>query len=256
MIHPELHRKPTPLDRALHGKTVLQLPVADWTPVAGKLNSTFLTAAEIPVAASEYPVVFIRSGQDADGQADYAPIAVLGLSAGENLYLDGGHWRSTHYLPALLATYPFCVGRVGEDQYAICLDASWSGIASEGEGHRIFDDKGEPTDFMKAMQADLERLESQVEQTRQIGRRLAGLDLLIEKRLDASMPDGRQLSVDGFMTVDEDKFKALPDETVLALHREGLLGLIHAHWVSMANMRRLLHWRIAREGQAGQAAKG
>jgi hypothetical protein len=69
------------------------------------------------------------------------------------------------------------------------------------------------------------------------------------------LPDGRQHSVDGFLTVDEAKMQALPDATVGQLHRDGILGLVHAHWLSMGNMRRLVDWHAARDA-AGQLPAG
>ncbi|MBI3153803.1 MAG: SapC family protein [Burkholderiales bacterium] len=254
MIIPELHRRPVALDRAKHRKTVLRVPVQDWTPVA-RMNALFVGAAEMPTLASEYPILFVKAGQDDKGQTDYAPIAVFGLAPGENLYLEGGRWRAQR-LPAQLAMYPLCVARVKDDRYAVCLDESWDGVASEGPGERLFDDAGEPTEFARRMQGTLEKIEAQVQQTRMVGRRLAELDLLRERRFDATLPDGRKLAVDGFFMVDEERFKALKDDQVLALHRDGVLGLIHAHWISANHMRRLLEWRVEREraSAAGAAA--
>ncbi len=35
----------------------------------------------------------------------------------------------------------------------------------------------------------------------------------------------------------------LPDADILQMHRSGVLGLIHAHCVSMGDMRKLVQWR-------------
>ena len=53
--------------------------------------------------------------------------------------------------------------------------------------------------------------------------------------------------VAGFLAVDEKKFAALSDDKVLELHKNGALGLIHAHQISMRHMRRLVEWRQQRE---------
>lgn len=249
MIIPELHRQPVAVNGEKHKRTVLKVPVTDWSKVA-PMNAVFVTAAECPQLASEYPIVFIAAGKDDKGNSDYAPIAVLGLAKGENLYLDGATWRAT-MLPGQMAMYPLCVARVGNDRYAVCIDESWSGVAGDGPGERLFTDAGEPTEFTRRMQGTLEKLEAQVDQTRAIGRRLAELNLLRERRFDATLPDGRKIAVDGFFMVDEAQVKALPDDQLLTLHRDGLLGLIHAHWISAGHMRRLLHWRMEREKAAG-----
>jgi len=245
MIIPDLHRQPVSLDRQQHRETRLDLPVSDWSHTAG-MNAVFVTAAECAQVASEYPIVFIKAGQDPEGKVDYAPIAVLGLTQGENLYLDGTRWRAG-ILPSQLALYPFCVARLDPERLAVCIDQAWSGVASSGEGRRLFNDDGEPTELTQRVKSDLERLEMQVDHTRTICRRLADLGLLREQRLDATMADGRKLGVDGFLVVDEDKVKALGDAEVLSLHRDGLLGMINAHWISLSHMRKLLNWRAERQ---------
>jgi SapC len=244
MIVPTLHRQPEPVDTTRHRSLRLRLPVRDWSHLAAA-NAMFLTAQECVHAAADYPIVFIKAGVDEKGETDYAPIAVLGLSAGENLYLDGGRWRA-HQMPALMATYPFCVARAPDDRYAICIDAASAELAPDGDGERLFDDAGAPTEFSRRVQSELERLEGQIGGTRQIARRLAALGLLSERRFDGTLPDGSRLSVDGFYAVEEQKVRELPETTVLELHRDGLLTFIHAHWVSLSQMRKLLEWRQAR----------
>ena len=45
----------------------------------------------------------------------------------------------------------------------------------------------------------------------------------------------------------------LSDADLLALHRNGGMGLIYAHLVSMGNLRKLVQWRLERQA-ADQAA--
>jgi hypothetical protein len=47
---------------------------------------------------------------------------------------------------------------------------------------------------------------------------------------------------------------SLSDAQVLELHKLGLLGLIHAHWISLGNMRHLADWFVQRNPNAGVAA--
>lgn len=255
MIIPELHRQPVAVNLDKHKTTALAVPITDWRTVPA-LNAVFVSAAEMPQIATQYAIFFINAGRNEQGGNDYAPIAVLGLAKGENLYVDGGAWRAT-VLPAQLAMYPLCVARVASDRYAVCLDESWPGVVAGGAGQRLFGDDGQPSEFTRRMQTALEQMEAQVDQTRAVGRRLAELDLLRQRRFDATLPDGRKVAVDGFFMVDEERVKALDDAQIVALQREGLLGLIHAHWISAGHMRRLIQWRVEREraqGGAGAAA--
>ena len=103
------------------------------------------------------------------------------------------------------------------------------------------------------MQALLETLETEIQRTRLVGKRLLELDVLREMRFDATLPDGRQHTVDGFLTVDDQKMTNLPEKVVAELHRSGVLGLVHMHWVSMGNMRRLVDWYVERSAASTPA---
>ena len=61
---------------------------------------------------------------------------------------------------------------------------------------------------------------------------------------DATLANGESLSVDGFMTVDEEAIGKLPDAQIAQMHRNGLLGLLQVHTISLNNMRRLLDRRL------------
>lgn len=251
MIIPALHRQIRPVDSQTDRHLAVRLPVPSWAHLAST-NALFLSAAECLHAACDYPIVFVKAGEDGQGGSDYAPIAVLGLAAGENLYLEGGQWR-VHQLPTLLASYPFAIARgQGEngqgDQFAVCIDAAYEGLSQGGEGERLFDEAGQTTEFARRITSELERLEAQIQGTRAAVRRLADLKLLVARRFDGVLPDGSKISADGFFVVDEDKVKALPDATLLELQRSGLMHLVHAHWVSLHQMRRLLMWRGERRG--------
>ena len=37
------------------------------------------------------------------------------------------------------------------------------------------------------------------------------------------------------------------------LHRSGVLGLVHLHWVSLGNMRRLVDWHVERAAATAPA---
>lgn len=243
MIIPFLHNDAVPLDSARHRNTRLRLPLPDWN-VAQRLNALFVAAVEFGDMAKESPIVFIRVGKDDAGRDQIAPIAVLGLASEQNLFVEDGQWRA-QYIPAVLRFYPFCIGRIDAERFAICIDQAWPGV-NETEGQPLFEADGSPAELLTSIQKHLEMLDAEIHRTRQLGQRLLELDLLQEMRFDATLPDGRQHTVDGFLTVDDAKMQALPDATVGQLHREGVLGFIHAHWLSMGNMRRLVEWHAVR----------
>ena len=251
MINQNLHREPVALDSALHRDLKIRLPISDWG-VASKLNALFVAAVEFGDVCREFPIVFVKAGKEPDGTDAIAPIAVLGLTQNENLYVSGERWRA-QYMPAILRMYPFCIARLDEERFAICVDNAFEGV-NKSDGHAVFDAAGQPAELLQTMRTQLETLEGEIQRTRMVGKRLLELGLLREMRFDATLPDGRQHSVDGFLTVDDQKATALPDDVVAELHRSGVLGLMHLHWVSMGNMRRLVDWHVERGAATAQAA--
>jgi hypothetical protein len=250
LINQNLHRRPTGLDSALHRDLKLKLPVTDWS-VANQLNALFVAAVEFIDVCREFPIVFVKAGTEPDGSDAIAPIAVLGLTQNSNLYVTGDRWRA-EYAPAVLRLYPFCIARLDDEKFAVCYDAAWGG-AQASEGQPLFDAQGQPTELLRGVQGQLEALESEIQRTRAVCKRFQELGLLQPMRFDVTLPDGAKHTVDGFMTLDDKKVTALPDDVVGELHRSGLLGLMHLHWASMGNMRRLVDWHVERSAAAPAA---
>ena len=248
MIDPNLFVEPKVLDRVEHRTTRLKSSGIRYDRTAG-MNALFITAVEFTHVCREYPIVFVEAGKGPDGQRDVAPMAVLGLRQGENLMLRAdGSWAA-RYTPALLRSYPLGLARVGDDRYAVCVDAKADALSSE-EGERLFDDAGEATPFLEEQRRFVEELEREAERTRLLGRRLLELGLLRSMRFDATLPDGQKITVDGILAIDEEKLAALPDATVVELHRNRALAVIHAQQLSLDLMRALVEKRIAQSATA------
>jgi hypothetical protein len=251
MIHPMLHRQAVALDRNLHRDLRVHQPQPDWS-FAATVNALFIAGAEFADACREYPILFVRTAADEQGRPQVLPIVALGLAPDENLYADGTQWRAL-YLPAMLRAYPFGLGRVGNDaRPVLAVDLAWAGL-SRTDGTPLFGADGEPSEHLKALQQQLEQFEAEVRRTRELCRLLVDQGLLRDVRFDAEVADGPKLHVDGFLTVDEGKLGQLGDAELLALARNGALGLVHAHLISMGNLRKLVQWRVER-GPAGRAA--
>jgi hypothetical protein len=246
MINENLHKQAVALDRVKHRELKLNLEQRDLS-VMSTLNAFFVAGTEFTDACKEFPVVWVNAGKDEAGKMQVAPVAVFGLRVGQNLCIEGNAWR-VRYVPAMLRLYPFALARVAADEMVVCIDEACAGIGSEGQA--LFDANGEPTEFTKTVQQQLETFESEIERTRMAGALLVEKDLLRDMRFDATLPDGSKLGVDGFLTIDEQKLAALSDADVLMLSRNGLLGLIHAHQISLGNMGRLVEWHVERQAAA------
>lgn len=252
MINPNLYKTPVAVDTLKHRSTKLAQPVQDWS-VAADVNAMFIATAEFGDACAEYPIVFVDAGKDEQtGKQQIAPIAVFGLIDKQNLYAEKGQWRA-HYLPALLRAYPFGIARQDAERVVIVMEESYPGW-SQTEGQALFDAEGKPTEFMNGVRDQLERVETEIQRTRLFGTLMVDAGLLQPMRFDATLPDGSTVSVDGFLTVDEKKLAELPDAKVLEFHKNGVLGLIHAHQISLRHMRRLVDWHLVRKQAAAATA--
>ena len=244
MIDPVLFATPVALDRVQHRTQRLHVPAVRFDRTAG-MNSLFVAAVEFIDAARDYPIVFVEAGQGDDGRREVAPVAVLGLTQGENLMLNAdGSWAA-RYVPALLRGYPLGLARTDAQNFVVVIDDKADALSATA-GEPLFNDKGEPTPMLEERRKFVEQLETEAQRTRLLGRSLLELDLLQPMRFDATLPGGQQLSVDGFLTVDEKKFQELPEDKLPHLHKSGILAMIYAHQFSLGLMRGLVERRVAR----------
>lgn len=238
MSNPPMYGELLPLDRELHKNLKLDTSLPVVSRVADQ-NSVFLAAVEFGDACKEFPIVFVRAGEPgADGKPPVAPLAVLGLKSGSNLYVEGDKWTG-NYVPAYVRRYPFAMARLdgNANNLAVCYDSKWAGF-NDTTGEALFKD-GEPTEFLMNAKAFLENFEQEAERTRLICNLLVEMDLLQDMRFEATLPAGEKIDVEGFLALDEKKYAELPDDKVLQLQRNGLIALIEMHRLSLSNMNRL-----------------
>jgi hypothetical protein len=182
-----------------------------------------LTAAELPKAALVYPIVF---AQAEDG---LHPFAVLGLSANENLYLEGDAWVAS-YLPASVRLYPFRFA--GE---RILIDEAAPHFSGE-EGAALFDESGAPSAALNEQLAFLRNCYAAEVDTAAWVARMAALGLLIEQDINVVSPQGKRYTLQKFHVIDAAKIPLLPDTVLTTLARDGSLALIHAHLLSLEHL--------------------
>jgi len=252
MISENLHKKPAALDRNKHRDLKLDRNARDMTRNKA-MNAFFIAASEFGDACKDFPIVWVPAGQDAQGKPQVASIAVFGLEQNINLCIDAtDRWR-VRYVPAMLRTYPFAMARTSDTEMVVCVDEDWIGLSND-KGDPLFKSDGQPTELTLAVQQQLEQLEMDIERSRLYGAKLLELKLLRDMQFDATLPDGKKVQVTGFLTVDEERLNALSGAEMLDLCRTGLLGRIHAHQISLANMSRLAEWHAERQAALGLAS--
>jgi SapC len=114
---------------------------------------------------------------------------------------------------------------------------------NEAEGQPLFDDKGEPAELTQHALRFMESLHNEYQVTEQFCALLQEHQLLEGMDVSAPVPGGKpdeRLSVGGFLAVNEDKLRAVPDATILEWHKNGALPLIYAHLLSLRNFNKLM----------------
>ena len=210
---------------------------------ARKLNAIPISFTEFAPVARDYPIVF-TSG---DEGRSFAPVAVLGLAAGENLYASGSGWAAGVYVPAYARRFPFCMARVTLDKVEqqnrlICVETDH--VDDKG-GEPMFDAGGQPLEKWKAMERLLTEYEADLERSRELCAILGDYGLLEPFTMQATLNAGGAMHLTGMHRVAEKRLEALNAAQLKNLVKKGILGRVYAHLLSLENFARLLDRRAA-----------
>lgn len=237
------YKNVTPVNKQRH---------ADWSIVgserfdfAKSIHSVPLTAVEFPNACHEFAIVFAKNN---DG---LLPIAVMGVRAGENLYIDAdGKWGAD-YIPAFVRRYPFVFSTGDEGKtLTLCLDEAFEGCRQNGEGERLFTEAGENSAYLNKVVEFLQEYQNHFRRTQIFCKKLEELELIEPMGAQFKTSDGREGSLSGFFVVNRDKLKKVPAEKLAELAQTDELEMIYLHLASMNNLRKT----ISRAGQQQPAA--
>lgn len=192
--------------------------------------------AEVLPAVCSFPVFFSR----APGAAHRMLAVVLSFEIGKNLFVEDEHWTAT-FMPAGLQTYPLYLMKSEADKkgYAVGIIGHDNVLATDS-GNALFNDDGEPSEYLTTVTEQLEASIQRDIQTRLFAQRLDQLGLMKSISINIQFEDGAEQKISGLQTVDEDKLRALPAETLEELNKKGYLLLIHAMLVSIYQLNTLI----------------
>ncbi|HLX80446.1 MAG TPA: SapC family protein [Burkholderiales bacterium] len=205
---------------------------------ARTLNSIPISYTEFALVAREYPIVFTGVSD-----RDFAPVAVLGIAANENLYNNGGTWAGKVYIPAYVRRFPFCMTRVTLDKVEqqnrlICVEKTHLDSAA---GESMFDAKGLPSEKWKEIERMLTEYEIDLERSREMCGILADYGLLEPFTMQAKLNKGGDpMNLIGMHRVAEAKIEHLNASQLKNLVKKGILSRVYAHLLSLDNFARLL----------------
>lgn len=228
---PLLYKKPQFVNAERHAKAGVR-ESADFG-FARDTNSVPLGADEVFYMQAYCPVVFTMSDPA-------LPVAVLGVGANTNSFVEAdGRWRAGVPIPAYIRRYPFIAAvEPTAQRIHLAIDEAAANFVMQG-GRPLFE-KGAPSELANAALRFCAAFQQQLDLARSIGEAVAAAGLLAARRVEIRSADGQNLSLDGFRVIDEAKFNALDDATVLDWRRKGWLPLVYCHLISISNWSNLV----------------
>lgn len=236
---PLFYKSVVPLNSQLH----LDLSFQDRTthPFARSVHAVPVTVDEFVMVQRHYPIVF---GPGDNG----APLALMGLQEGENLFVDAdGKWQDGVYVPAYVRRYPFLLAKLTPEtkDLSLCFDEQ-SGYFNPGDGTAMFTD-GAPSELTQSVLQFCEQFEMSIQRTRAFMAELREQDLLADGEASIQQGDSQAAVFRGFHMVGEDKIRDLRGDKARKLVQSGAMGLIYAHFFSLSHMRELFAVRQSQQ---------
>lgn len=200
-------------------------------------NVVSVSIKEMNRASNNFPVVFIKL----PNSDQYRLVALLGFTAGENLFYDKEEWKCS-YAPLVMLRLPFAIGPAedGDDKKLVtCLDED-SEFLNETEGSALYNDDGSETDFLKGSQQLLAEIFDGEVRTHKFVQRMLQLDLITGFEIGTTTMSGKVNRYSGILSINEEKLKALDSDTILDLHKSNYLPVIYMMLSSMSQVNLLV----------------
>jgi hypothetical protein len=201
---------------------------------AAKTNSAPILVDEISSSAVSFPLGFTYIN------GVCRPVALLGLTEDENLFVSKSEQWIGRYIPAYFRAFPFMLIPNEEGIDTLCFDEA-SGLVSSGDlGDDFFDEKGEPTESIKQILTFLAHLQEGSKKTEIICKEIARAELLkpweITINFNNSESEASSKKIDGLYSIDEEKLNTLGEKQLISLYQHSALPVIYAQLMSMQNL--------------------
>ncbi len=210
------------------------------------VNQVLVFPTEFEELQREYPIVFRR-----DAEGALRPVALLGFTREENLFLDDeGGWRA-RYIPALFERGPFSIAAPdtaeGEPMIGVDLDHP---RVSRSEGTPVFLPHGGNSAFLERVTAILRAIYIGHRLLEQMVAAFEGAGLLREVNIEARVGENEVHGVSGAFTIDRECLAALSADELAELHRGGFLQAAFLAAASLGNVQRLADLKGRRIAEA------
>ncbi|WP_340677169.1 SapC family protein [Paraglaciecola sp.] len=196
--------------------------------------------AEFRYVQGEYPIFFRKNAETAQFEA----IALFGLAAEENLYVEENGWNAS-YVPLTVQRRPFLIGFQHDNQSdpkpVLYIDMDSPRISQSAvEGEAVFLPQGGQTPYLQHINAILSSIHTGHIENKTFIDTLLQHDLIESVAIKVELHDTSKLEFNNLYTINEEKLNALSAETFFALHQQGYVNMIYMVIASMATLSRLI----------------
>lgn len=203
---------------------------------AKNLMSAPITGAEFFEACKNYPIFFAKDKND-----NWFASVMLGFKENTNIFVDNkGNWDKLHYIPAFVRRYPFVfIEQDNKEELLLALDKEYLSTNKKDETRKLFDDKGENSEFLNNALTFLNQFQSDSIATKDFIKQLDTWELLEEKTATIITPNKEQFNIGGLYIVNEEKLKHLSKKKRDEINDKNAIPLITAHLISLSNIQKL-----------------
>lgn len=210
------------------------------------VNQCVVLPSEFEAVARDYPIVFRKT--PAGG---FDALALLGLDAGENLFLDDTRWTTRH-VPMLLARGPFSIGihvhESGEREPMVHVDLADRRLSRE-TGEPLFRAQGGNTPLLDRITGLLRAIHIGHAAHAPMIAAFVDAGLIEPVRLEIQIDDTLRYDLVDFHTIGAPALAALDGATLERLNRAGFLALAFQVVASLGNIERLIALKNRRAGR-------
>lgn len=213
-----------PLSTSLH-KDMKIRPEGEYG-FSAKSNTIPVTVPEFTLAARHYPILLLGD--------DLVPTAALGVQPEQNLFLKDGVWEQGYYVPAYIRRHPFILlGGAPNDQLTLGIDTS--AASDKPDARPLFNADGTQGEAITQALDLCNQFHGAFLFTRDFSEALKKSDIVIDCTLEIEPTPGQRVTLGSFKRIDEEKFKNLPDATILEWRKTGFLHAAYFLLQSMNN---------------------
>ena len=200
---------------------------------AKTLSTSMLTMDEFYQACKNYPVVFAKNDEEG-----WFAVALLSLGKENKFVNEKGEWKEDCYIPAYIRRYPFIYIK-NDEELLLGFDADQK-VAKEEAGDRyFFDDKEETTEFVGNVLNFMNQVQNASKATKEFIETLSEMDLLEESNITGKDTEGKDISINGFWIMKEEKLEKLTKKNKTKLCEKNYMQPLTAHLISLSNIQTL-----------------